>query len=309
MSKITMIYSLFGENDFILNLELQKLVKDFQINKFEIYRYAFENNDISIDDIIKIKDNIDAQDLFCNKKAIIIKNLDEKNTTKKNLKPLIDSLSKIETLKDIIVVFANAKQPSFLAKLKFKKQEYKKLEKEKLNNFINEIAEENNVKLTAKAKNLLASFYSNNIGIIYNEIIKLSNYKPTIDDNDILDLIVEPNLSNIFSLTDAISAKNKPLAIKLLFKEYNAGTSDLLIFGTIISQIRNAILIKERQKTPSIKIEVHPFVQQKLKYFVNSFDIKQLKIMYSKLFKYDLQIKKGKIDAILALEIFITENI
>ena len=57
MSKITMIYSLFGENDFILNLELQKLVKDFQINKFEIYRYAFENNDISIDDIIKIKEN------------------------------------------------------------------------------------------------------------------------------------------------------------------------------------------------------------------------------------------------------------
>ena len=304
-----MIHQLYGENDFVMNLELQKLVKDFQINNFEIYKYTFENEDTNVNKLAKIKNNIDTQDLFSNKKALIIRGLSEKTTTKKEQKPLIDSLQKIEASKEITIVFVTLKPLTFLSKLKTKKQEYKKLEKSNLDNFISEISKENDVKLSPKAKSLLVSFYGSNIGIIYNEIIKLSNYKKEIKDSDILDLITEPNLSNIFRLTDAISTKNKPLAIKLLLEEYNSGTFDLLIFGTIISQIRNAILIKEHQISPSTRIDIHPFVQQKLKYFVNSFDLKQLKIMYSKLFKYDLQIKKGKIDAILALEIFITEII
>ncbi|HRZ29766.1 MAG TPA: hypothetical protein P5052_03355 [Candidatus Paceibacterota bacterium] len=54
---------------------------------------------------------------------------------------------------------------------------------------------------------------------------------------------------------------------------------------------------------------VHSFVQQKLLPFINSFELKQLKIMLTQLFQYDLKIKKGKMDTILALELFISDII
>lgn len=311
MSEIIMISTFFGENEFVLNLELQKKVQDLILKNSEIYRYSFDNQyDNSILDILsKIKNNIDTLDLFSNHKTLIIKNLNEKDVSKKDLKPLISSLEKIENDKNILVIFVNQKQLTFLPKLKIEKQEFKKFDKNDLSDFIQKISKENNVKLSLKAKSLLISFFGDNIGIIYNEIIKLSNYKPDIKDTDILDLIQEPNLSNIFGLTDAISQKNKPLAIKLLFQEYNSGTFDLMIFGTVVSQIRNSILIKEQKQSPSSKIDIHPYVQKKLSSFVNSFELKQLKTFYSKLFKYDRQIKKGKITAILALELFISEII
>lgn len=54
---------------------------------------------------------------------------------------------------------------------------------------------------------------------------------------------------------------------------------------------------------------MHRFVQQKLLPFVNSFSLKQLQLMLVELFKYDLKIKKGKINAMLSLELFINDII
>ncbi len=311
-----MIYSLFGTNDFVLNLELQKLVSDFKLKNFEIFKYDFstidEDSELKDNDnqkLINIKNTIDTQSLFSNSKVIIIRNLNDKTIPKKTLNPIIESLTKIENDRNVIVIFVTLKTLTAFLKLKLKKQEFKEFSDSSLQEFIDTVSQENNVKLTPKAKNLLISFFGKNIGIIYNEIIKLSSYKSNITDLDILDLIKEPNLSNIFALTDAISQKNKSQAVKLLLQEYNAGTFDLLIFGTIISQIRNAILMKEFETNRQHKLDIHPFIQSKLRSFVNSFDLKQLKLLYSKLFKYDLQIKKGKITAILALELFLVDSI
>jgi len=326
-----MIYSIFGTNDFKIILELDKLIDTFVLKNYQIYRYNFNNQTKDNDNIQEdnedtqkevedlnnnqenilttINHHLNIKDLFNSNKIIIIKYLKENDLPKKDYKFLQHSLEKIENDKNIITIFASKKPLKLLENLKTKKIECKKFETNQLNEFIEETAKTNNVKLTLKAKNLLISFFNNDIGIIYNEIIKLSNYKNNINDTDILDLIQEPNLSNIFSFTDAISARNKELAIKLLWQEYNSGTYDLMIYGIVISQIRNAILVKEQKKHPEIKIDVHPYVQKKLMPLVNNFELKQLKTMYAQLFKYDLQLKKGKINAILALELFIAKYI
>ncbi len=302
-----MIYSIYGKNDFLVSLKKEKFINDFKKHNIEIHVFDFDNS--NNENFTQLKNSLDTLDLFSNKKAIIAKNIEESSWSKEKIKALTSSLKKIENSKDISIVFITIKKLSFLSRIKTTSEECKKLESSELNKFINQTCKENNVVLTLKAKNFLTSCFGDNLGIIYNEIIKLSNYKKEIDDSDILNLINEPNLSNIFALTDAISNKNKQQATNLLFREYHAGTSDLLIFGTIVGQIRNAILIKEYQKNPSTHLDIHPFVQKKLKSFVDSFDLKKLKIMYSKLFKYDLSIKKGKINPILSLELFINDII
>lgn len=330
-----MIYSLYGENNFVMIMELDKLVANFKLKNHEIYRYAFNdynppvdtenNNNYLTTDNLNIshsttnsyhKDllhdifyHLSAIGLFVSTKLIIIKYLNEKELSKKDQDFLKASLKKIEDSSNLIVIFVNQKTLSLFSRLKVKKQEFKKLSANDLSKFIDQIAQNNQVKLTSQAKNLLISSFSDDAGVIYNEIIKLSNYKSTINDHDILELSKLPELTNIFGLTDAIAAKNKKLAIKLLWQEYNAGTFDLAIFGTIVNHIRNALLIKSHQNSPQSIVDIHHFVQQKLLPFVNSFSLQELKLMLSNLCQYDLKIKKGKINAMLALELFINDNI
>ncbi|MFA5229865.1 MAG: hypothetical protein WC422_00035 [Candidatus Paceibacterota bacterium] len=241
----SMIYSFFGDNNFLAILELEKLIADFKLKQREIYKYNFNMYDSSDDtkdknegsekptiDNSKTKEKVAGSpsdtllnkifydlnfiDLFFNHKLIVIKYLNEKELAKKDLEFLKISLKKIESTSNVTVIFVNQKPLSLLSKLKVKKQEFTKLSSRDLSTFIDNTANNNNVSLTIRAKKLLTSFFSDDIGSLYNEIIKLSNYKPNIDDHDILALIKEPNLSNIFGLTDAIASKNKTLAIKLL---------------------------------------------------------------------------------------------
>ncbi len=328
-----MIRSFYGKDTFSSWLELDKLINDFTLKQYDIYSYNFANYNISDKDksinnseantesnvnesankniLNQLLNNLNSIDLFSKNKFIIIKYLDEKTLTKKDLDFLKISLQKIENDKNIEIAFLHDRKtkPNFLSKLKTKDTEFDDLTSKDLSTFIDKTSTTNNVKLTNQAKNLLISFFGDNIGALYNEIIKLSNYKPKIDENDILDLIKEPNIAKDFGLTNALAEKNKKLAIKLLWQEHDAGTPDLLIFGNIVNQIRNAIAIKEYRMSNKKHPTVHSFVQQKLLPFINSFELKQLKIMLTQLFQYDLKIKKGKMDTILALELFISDII
>jgi len=106
---------------------------------------------------------------------------------------------------------------------------------------------------------------------------------------------------------DAIASKNKKLIFKLFLNEVESGTNLFLLYGTITSQIRNLIILKESEKNKTSN-DIHPFVARKLKPLLKLFDSTELKKDYASLFKKDLLIKKGKLDPKLAIEMFIVEN-
>jgi DNA polymerase-3 subunit delta len=78
-------------------------------------------------------------------------------------------------------------------------------------------------------------------------------------------------------------------------------------------QFRNLIevkdLIEKGEKIPQIKnrIELHPFVLEKILRISQKFKIEELRKIYQRIFNFDLAIKTGKIEPDLALDLFLAQ--
>jgi len=111
-------------------------------------------------------------------------------------------------------------------------------------------------------------------------------------------MLVKSAEENIFKFIDALSTKNKKLALKLLKDELDSGAHELLILGAISRQI--GILIQTKQillfnridkATLANDLDIHPFVAQKSLAQVNNFHINELKNIYRNLLAIDMSIK------------------
>ena len=157
---------------------------------------------------------------------------------------------------------------------------------------------------------ILAVAFEGDTGAIFNELNKLSLSGSKVSIKEFLDLTRLPNNPIDFELSNAIGDKNKKLALKALYKEIEAETVPVIIFGSIIYQMRNLLILKMVEENPRINLRnagLHPFVISKTRALARKFKMEELQRAYKKLFQYDVAIKKGKIDAILALELFINE--
>ena len=98
-------------------------------------------------------------------------------------------------------------------------------------------------------------------------------------------------------------SKNKKQALDLFHKHLDNGDNSLYLFSMIAYQFRNLLIIKENSK----KSGLHPFVVQKSIYLCRQFTMDQLKKIYQKIFQIDLDIKTGKIEPELALDLLLAE--
>ncbi len=316
MSKIIyMIYNLYGENSFLLNSDLKTQLNALSDKGFETIAYDFDflkdacSGDRHEEILFKLKNSIDSIDLFNNKKAIIAKNFSDKMFLKAPLKQLFLSLEKVANDHDIFVFFISKSKIVFPKSISPKTKEYKTITNKQIDEALKEISLTNHVSLTTDAIELLKDVFENNLVAIQLEIEKLSNYKNKINSQDILDLINKPSASVKFAISNALSTLNQSHCLKTLLQELDAHTFDLLLFGSVVSYIRNAILIKEKNTLKKPGVKIHPFVEKTMSKFVNKFTLKELKNLYAQLYQDDLLIKKGKLSARLSLEMFISKNI
>ena len=310
-----MIYNFYGENNFLIKNELQQQLQIFENNNFEIFVCDFDLPKESAQKenfeeiLLKTKNNIDSIGLFCNKKVIVFKHFSDKVFTKTILKKLFCSLSKIQNSKDIIVFFTSKNKIAFDGKLLIKYKEHKSITPAQTESIIKTISKDNGVVLTKDAIDFLKNTFDGDLEIIELEIQKLSNYKKEINEQAILDLINKPNIAVKFALSNALNTLNKGTCIKTLLNELDAHTFDLLLFGSVVAYIRNAILIKEKQTLKQTGFKIHPFVEKTMSKFISKFTLKELKTLYAQLYQDDLLIKKGRLKASLSLELFISKNL
>jgi DNA polymerase-3 subunit delta len=140
---------------------------------------------------------------------------------------------------------------------------------------------------------------------------KLSCYKVggTVNKEDV-EKLVRPNTENeIFKTIEAIASKNKKLALSLMHKHLENGDNALYLLSMIAYQFRNLLIIKElsAQGGQAKNSGLHPFVVQKSSYLCNQFTIEHLKKIYQKIFQVDSDIKTGKIEPELALDLLLSE--
>jgi DNA polymerase III subunit delta len=316
-----MIIFLYGEDTYRSRQKLKEL-KDKFLREVD----ASGNSLIVINGetagLENINEVVATPSLFSTKRMIVIeKMLNNKN--QKVQEELIDYLkkkfSKNDKHENILIFwdeieteqFSKNKLFQFLSAEKYA-QEFKTLSNTATATWIKKEIENRGAKIKPAAVTLLVSFLGNDLWQINNEINKLFNYKLGEEKNELKDLIIEAEDveklvhgkvdENIFAFTDAISNKNKALALKLLEDEIEVGVTEPHLISMIVRQFR--ILLQVRQALESgltsrqmvSQLKLHPFVAQKALAQVQKFSLEKLKQIFLELIEIDKKFKSGEAD-------------
>lgn len=317
-----MIIFLYGEDTYRSRKKLKEFKDKFisDVDPDGSSLVVLDGNTVKLDDVNKA---VAAPSLFVRKRMVVIENI----FSQKN-KQLMDDLSAYlknkfsGTEDENIIIFWDETDGNkmghntlfkFLAKAKFV-QNFKPFSNTEANNWIRQEVKDRNVLLKPQAANLLTSLYGSDLWQLSNEIDKLANYKKAmnlemlsggevvIEPADIEELCRGKTDENIFAFTDAISHRNKALALDLFEKEIEAGIAEAYLLFMIMRQFKILIQVRDglnnglssRQMIGQLKL--HPFVAQKAITQAGKFDIEALKQIFAKLVQLDKLMKTGKAD-------------
>jgi len=225
---------------------------------------------------------------------------------------------KIFVASENVIIFYEEKKPlakdlfSVFLKRHGKSQEFEIIAGQKLKSWTKKEFKKLKTEIEDSALNKLIEFVGGNLWQMANEIKKLSDFKnrEKVLIKDVT-LLIKPKIeSDIFKTIDAIASKDKIRALKLINSHIEKGESPFYLFTMINYQFRNLLITKdvlERNLSPFGSLKLHPFVIKKSCALAGKFSLLELKKIYQRIFKIDLNIKTGKIDPEAALDLFVTE--
>jgi len=310
-----MLIFLYGPDTYRSRQKLNEIIENYKkAHKKGLNLKYFEEKDL---DFGEIQNEIQQTSIIAGNKMLILEdtfsNVDFKEKFLKNSKNFISS-------KDLILFYEEREISGTNSLLKLlkksgKSQEFKLLEGQNLKNWIKKEFNSCGAKTESLVIEKLINFLGNDSWQLSNEIKKLATYKKNkiIQARDV-ELLVKPKIDvDIFKTIDAIAEKNKKQALSLLHKHLEKGDSPLYLLSMINFQFRNLIQIKSlvekncTYQNIQKSTKLHPYVVKKSLWQARSFSFPELKKIYQKIFKADINIKTGRIDPETALDLLITE--
>lgn len=309
-----MLIFLYGQDSYRSRQKLNEIIDNYKkAHKGSFNLKIFEGNNFDFEDI---RNEIKQTSIIAGKKLLLFKdaflNTGFKEKFLKNNKSFVNSKDLIVFYEEKEILKTNALFK--LLKKLAKSQEFELLSGLNLKNWIKKEFNDWNVKTEDGVTEKLINFIGNDSWRLSNEIRKLASFaKNKIIHIKDIDILVRPKIeTDVFKTIDAMAEKDKKQALELLHKHLSRGDSPLYLLSMINFQFRNLILIKnlvERNYTYE-KIQkstkLHPYVVRKSLWQVRKFSLPELKKIYQRIFKVDVDIKTGKIEPELALDLLIT---
>ena len=313
-----MIILLYGSDSLRAQQKLNEIIEQYKkTNKVGLSLKFFDLKDQEFE---KIKGELQSVSMFKEKKLLVLKNAFSNNDFKEKF---LKEAENIENTEDVIVFYEDKEIKSEEALLKFLKnkakiQEFPLLVGLKLKNWITEEFKKNGMRISGQVLDVFIFYIGNNVWQLSNEIKKVSIYKKgtknlEISLEDIKKLIKPQIETDIFKTIDAVAARQKKEALKLIHKQLDEGEEPSKIFSMINYQFRNLLSIKsliENNKPYAVILKnsgLHPFVVEKSYQQARNFTLQELKKIYQKIFQVDWEIKTGKIDPEIALDLLVSE--
>lgn len=316
-----MIYFIYGEDTYRSKKKIDEIVLGYKkVHKSGLNLIYFNIGDLSNKNTKTFHDfygKLQINPMFSEKKLVIVKNAFEEESFQGDF---LEKIKEIECSDNIIVIFEegnpDARTKFFKVLQKSAKcQEFKYLQPALLRKWVTQEFDNKGIKINIDALEILISFVGNNLWQMSNEINKLYDYQiGSIVKKEDIEKLVKPNIENdIFKTIDALASKNKKLALSLIHKHLDDGEAPLKLLAMVSYQFRTLLTIKEMQKNSepynlmAKKSGLHPFVIQKNYHLCNQFSLEQLKKIYLDIFQIDSDIKTGKLDSEIALDLFISQ--
>ncbi len=143
------------------------------------------------------------------------------------------------------------------------------------------------------------------------KLLTYTNQERPVSSQDVSLLVPYAQEAVIFNAVDALGQRDGAKAARLLHNLLDHGNEPLYLFAMVVRQFRLLIQIKELSdeglSPPDIakKIKLHPYPTRKLYTQARNFRQEQLERVHRQLLKLDVQIKTGRINSVVALDLFV----
>ena len=303
-----MLYLLVSNSYHILDEEIKKIIKE---EKYEVIDYL----KTTLEDIVM---EASYSDLFSNKKILIIKNATFFSTK-------IDTSSLDKYLLNInpntILIFTCNNIDERLKIVKTFKDSYNYkinnilYQKDIVNKLI-EIAEKKDYNLSIESAIYISKSSLDNYDIAYNNLEKIFLYynKPCkINESDVINLVSVSLEENNFKFIESVINNDTENAFKILNDLKIKKIEPLSLFNLLAREYRLMLILKEEYQKKSRSyimklLNIRDWQLEKLLKQASRYNREYLEDKLIEICEYDYQIKTGKIDKFLALELFILNN-
>jgi len=180
--------------------------------------------------------------------------------------------------------------------------------------FITEFFGNNNLKINQEITEKLLLKLPPDKFAITNELEKIalsarSRSETSVKLEDLDVVAFTDNQDDIWDLADAISKKDKNKSLIILNKLFRKGQDYQFILAVLVNQLELLLIIKmgisEDDVVRKLKIKIKSYFFDKNVFFASHFSLIQLKTLFNKLAGLDFNVKQGRIDAKLALNLLI----
>ena len=306
-----MIIVFFGDNEFITKRKLKTTINNYKNkHKSGLNLFSLSSDSFSFDDF---KAALETSSMFDEKKCIVLKNIfSDKNEEK--IKDYIKKKS-IKDDKDVFLIFSEDKNinknNSFFRWITEKPSiiyESKKFSDIELRRWIEKEFAVYGSSVDSSIVASLATFSGGDLWRLHNDIKKLALYKKNIRINDLNELVLRDENSDIFRALDFLVNKKKKEAVKIFYKQMAEGKNISYIISMISFQFRNLLKIKELSDSglalSDIKniTNLHPFVIKKTMSSVAKYSSEDLKGIYKKILNADIRLKSSRVDKNVILD-------
>ena len=290
-------------------LRIKELIGNSNFKSYDINAYDL-SEDISFS---KVMESIDTYNLLSDNKVIIVENIEllKDDKTREELSKYLDN-----TKDDILLIMTTKKIDNKLKIFKLLRSKVTVLNDEiDPFHYIKDNLE--GYKMSDSEISLLIKYKNKDITAIDNELAKLKAYKldnKEITREDIENIVVkakEEEEQLFFSLVDSIITKNKKIALEDLNKLKEQSIDPFSIIALLDNQLRilleTYILREEGKKEKEITdiLKIHPY---RVKLALNNsynYNRREIEETIRDLAQLDYNIKSGKEDKSLALDMFI----
>jgi len=310
-----MIILLYGEDTYRLNKKLAEIIDEYRVQKKGL---NFRVIDADVSSYEELVGELRQNSIFAEKKFVIVKNA---FTNKAFKEKMIEGINKLPQKDSVVVVVQEGKilkTDRLLKRLRedAKTQEFTPLEGARLESWAASEAEARGLKISRSALSRLVMFVGQDLWRLSNEISKLASWaqgaKGAVAEADINRLVKSRIETDIFRTIDALAQKDKKTALKLIHEHLEKGDSHFYLLSMINFQFRNLLAVESLGETAytggdAKQLGMHPFVLRKAMYLSRKFSLEELKAIYRRIFKIDLDIKTGKLEPDIAIDLLIAE--
>ena len=305
-------YLLECDDSLALEQEQTKIIKDNKFNKASIFKYDLEETELE-----KALEDLDTYGLFTQQKVIIIKNIDslKYDDYKNDFEHLFKYLDNPNPDNLLLIEVNKLAGNSKIGKVLKDKCQYKKVEMNTKSYIRQQLRD---YEIDSNTVNLLDEYCLGDISKIYNECLKLKDYKlfeKVITEEDVR-TIVDKKLGDskdlTFSFSRSIALRDKKSALKRYKELLSYNFEPISIIGLLSSQIRIIYQVKLLEKEKLTDRQIANILEEKSDYRITK--TRELTKLYSEesllrllqeLSDIDLKMKTTDVDANALLEMFI----